>query len=238
MPSFVCPFAFLGGLGAVRRRLRRVVPPGVRGRVLRNGWEWRLHLCGLFPEGRRSEWRRRRRGGDRGGGGGGERRCAGDVDVCRPAESTIDARHGLLVPRTLRLSSKPSNFTSAAAARASAGQLAQKNGLGLHLNTVSHTKPSIQLAFQPVRLYSICGTEWPFMSGLGRRTNRWHLCNCLDWRAQEKKKGHHASGRQRRVLLSPLQPWHALSLSLSLRVKICQKMLLVHRWDLVLLQQF
>lgn len=142
MPSFVCPFAFPGGLGAVRRRLRRVVPPGVRGRFLRNGWEWRLHLCGLFPEGRRSERRRR---GDRGGGGGGERRSAGDVDVCRRAESAVDARHGLLVPRTRRLSSKPSNFTSAAAARASAGQLAlKKNGLGLHLNTVSHTKPSIQ----------------------------------------------------------------------------------------------
>lgn len=113
---------FPGGLGAVRRRLRRVVSPGVRGRVVRDGRERRLHLRGLLPEGGRGERGRRRV--DCGGGCRGERRRAGDVNVQRRqrAESAIVicCRHVV--------SSKPSIFTSAAtaAARASAGQLALK----------------------------------------------------------------------------------------------------------------
>lgn len=143
---------FPGGLGAVRRRLRRVVPPGVRGCVLRDGRERRLHLHGLLPEGRRGE--RGRRGVDCGGGGRGERRRAGDVDVrwWRHAESAI------IICCRLVVSSKPGIFTSAAAARASAGQLAlKKNSLGLSLNTVPHTMSITQnlvsrLAFRPLNL--------------------------------------------------------------------------------------
>lgn len=140
----------------MRRRLRRVVPPGVRRRDVRNGRDRGLHLHGLHPQGRRGE--RGRRSDDRGGGGGGERRGAVDVDV-RRAESAVGIRRGHVVSHAL--SSKPSSFTSAAAAaRASAGQLAVKqNCLGLRLNTVPHTM-SIKLvsrlvSSQPVRLYSI-----------------------------------------------------------------------------------
>ncbi len=148
---------FPGGLGAVRRRLRRVVPPGVRGRVVRDGRERRLHLRGLLPQGRRGE--RGRRGVDSGGGGRGERRRAGDVDVRRRAKSAI-----IICCRPV-VSSKPSIFTSAAAAaRASAGQLALKKNTAwaefeyCTSHNEHNTKPSIQAnvsTSQPVRLYSI-----------------------------------------------------------------------------------
>lgn len=122
----------------MRRRLRRVVPPGMRGRVVRDGRERRLHLRGLFPKGRWCERRRRRRRGHYRSRR--RERCgAGDVDMRRRAESAVNACHDLLVSRALRHSSEPSNFTGAAA-RASAGQLALRNGL--RLNCI--TKPGIQ----------------------------------------------------------------------------------------------
>lgn len=142
-----------GGLGAVWWRLRRVVPPGVRGRVVWNGRERGLHLHGLFAEGRRSERRRTCWGNDCGRGDRGERGSEGSIDVrCRRAESAIDSCSRLLVSHACCLPSKPSNFTSAAA-RDSGGELALEKGPGLHLILES------VLVFQPVRLYSICGTE-------------------------------------------------------------------------------
>lgn len=102
-----------------------MVPPGVRWRVVRDGRERGLHLRGLLPESRRG---RRGRCGDGGRGGGrGERGGAGDIDVQRQrAESAlVVGSRGFVVSRTIRLASKPSNFTSSsAAAGASAGQLA------------------------------------------------------------------------------------------------------------------
>ena len=162
----VCP----GGLGAMRRRLRRVVPPGVRRRVVRDGGERGLHLHGLLPEG---DWRGRGDGG--GGSGGGKRGVAGDVDVRRrraePALSGCNGR-GVVVSRAIRHASKPSNFTSsssspsatAAAARTSAGQLAsKKRGIKTEFeyrtsHNVHNTKPSIQDSVstsRPARLSGI-----------------------------------------------------------------------------------
>lgn len=67
---------FPGGLGPVRRRLRRVVPPGVRGGFLRDGRDRGLHLLALLRE-----------SGRRGVRQGGERR--GAVGVRRRAERAL-----------------------------------------------------------------------------------------------------------------------------------------------------
>lgn len=133
-----------GGLGAVRRRLRRVVPPGVRGSVVRNGRERRLHLRGLLPEGRWHllRWRHSRRGSWRG-----ERHSAVHIHVRRRAEPAAGACRGLLVSCALHVTPQPSSIPSAAAG-ASAGQLALKGKFpGLHLNTVLFTKRSILASF-------------------------------------------------------------------------------------------
>lgn len=95
---------FPGGLGPVRRRLRRVVPPGLRRRFLRDGRDRGLHLLGLLRESGR--------GGDRRGG---ERR--GAVGVRRCAERALV--RALVV---LCASRQPNGFSSAA--RPSADQLA------------------------------------------------------------------------------------------------------------------
>lgn len=100
-----------GGLGAVRRRLRRVVPPGVRWRYVRNGRKRGLRLHGLHRQGRRGGLR-----GHGGGGGGGERRSAVHIPV-QCATPAISG--GLVVAHTHSTTS--SSLTSA---RASAGQLA------------------------------------------------------------------------------------------------------------------
>lgn len=154
-----CVSVFPGGLGSVRWWLWWVVPPGVRGRVVRNGREWGLHLRGLLPQGRRG-----RRRDDHGGSAGGEHRGAFDVNVQQQhAEPALILRRGLVVPRILHFSPEPSNFTSAAAARASAGQLALKTAVGLTLNTVPHASitqnPVSRLEFEPVRQYDAEGKK-------------------------------------------------------------------------------
>lgn len=114
-----------GGLGAVRRRLRRVVPPGVRGRVVRDGRERGLHLRGLLAQGRRRPF-------GRGGGGPrrGERHRAVHQHVRRRAGPTVSARrhHCHLAKGARRATSQPSGGggggVPSAAAAASAGQLA------------------------------------------------------------------------------------------------------------------
>lgn len=209
---------FLGGLGAVRRRLRWVVPPGVRGRVVRNGRERGLHLHRLLPESRRGERGRH----DRGGGGWGERCSAGDVAVrCgRCADSAIVICRDLVVSCLIRLSSKPSDFTSAAAAaRASAGQLALKNKQPrteieyCTSHNEHNTKPSIQASV----LTSAFKTEGP-------NSPLWMEEEGQTWAISvwiiEQEKWDLASGRPRREELycrSVASQWHVLSPS----AKIC-----------------
>lgn len=117
-----------GGLGTVWRRLWRVVPPGVCGSDVRNGRKRGLHLRGLFPEGRRSEWH----GGSGDGLGGGDRRERGGpsyLDVHRwRSGPAIGACHGFLVSHFLCLPGTNAHFTSAAA-RARTGELTLKLAL-------------------------------------------------------------------------------------------------------------
>lgn len=93
----------------MRRRVRRVVPPSLRGRVLRNGRDRGLHLHGLLPEssGGRGE-------PHRGGGGGGGRGGA--------AGASVRQRAVVLVGHCASLR----HSSAAAAATASGGQLAPK----------------------------------------------------------------------------------------------------------------
>lgn len=106
-----------------------MVPPGVRGGVVRNGRKRGLHLRGLFPEGCRHE--RRRRGGDGSGGGDGrERGGPGHLHVHRRQRSgpASDARHGVLASHFLRLPLAHGRFTPAAE-RARTGELTLKLAL-------------------------------------------------------------------------------------------------------------
>lgn len=95
---------FPGGLGPVRRRLRRVVPPGLRRGLLRDGRGRGLHLPGLLRESGRGDDHQ-----------GGARR--GAVGVRRRAERALV--RALVV---LRASRQPHAYSSAA--RPSADQLA------------------------------------------------------------------------------------------------------------------
>lgn len=160
-----------GGLGAVRRRLRRVVPPGVRGSVVWNGRERRLHLRGLLPEGRRHllRWQLSRRGSRRG-----ECHSAVHVHVRRRAEPAVGACRGLLVSCALHVTPQPSSIPSAAAG-ASAGQLALKGKFpGLHLNTVLFTKRSILASF------STCETVPDLRERTGLYLGLSIMCNYLN----------------------------------------------------------
>lgn len=94
-----------------------MVPPGLRGGLLRDGGERGLHLRGLLREGDRSERGDDRRGDGGGrGGGGGERR--GAVDVRHGAGRTLVV--GALV--VFCASREPGDLSSAAGP--SADQLA------------------------------------------------------------------------------------------------------------------
>lgn len=156
LTQHLSPCVSPGGLGAVRRRLRRVVPPSVRGCVVRDGRERGLHLHGLLAQGgRRGRGRGRRGDYGGGGGGGGERGGAVDVHVQRAKPAPVGRR--LVVPLVLHRSSQPSNFTSAAAARASARQLAITQQARTEFeHCTSHkkhnTKPVPRLVFQPANL--------------------------------------------------------------------------------------
>lgn len=95
-----------------------MVPPGLRGGLVRNGRKRGLHLHGLFAE---SLWSRTdgRRRDDCGGSDRGE--CGVVVDDLSVQQPALDVC--LLVSRFNRLQDNRSMFTTAAP-RASAGQLA------------------------------------------------------------------------------------------------------------------
>lgn len=109
----------------MRRWLRRVVSPGVRGSLLRDGRERGLHLRGLLPEGvrRRRDVRQSVRRG-----GGGRRQCGRTVYVhvwWQHTEPSALRRSGV-VHHVLRFSSESAHLTPTAATGAAAGQLAAK----------------------------------------------------------------------------------------------------------------
>lgn len=152
-------FPLSGGLGSVRRRVWQVVPPGVCGCDLRDGWGGGLHLHRLHPQVVHLEWGRswkfgqkhghRRRGDSSGedgaclwgaGGAGSASLQWAKPDLNAPLPLHNDAPHP--DPNDASLYLPPPT----AAAEPSGEQLAQTqyrdhiHTVGHHTHTHTHTR--------------------------------------------------------------------------------------------------